>query len=142
LQGTYQHQLTSMTNRLEIRLINDGDAASSLEIYRHYVRSTVISFEYEVPDLNEFRKRIEHITSKYPWIVCVSNNEIIGYAYASDFRYREAYSWSCESTIYLKEGHQGKGTGRILYETLFKILNLQGYYNVFAGLAIPNEKSE
>jgi phosphinothricin acetyltransferase len=34
-----------------------------------------------------------------------------------------------------------KGIGRILYETLFNLMKLQGYYNVFAGVALPNEKS-
>jgi L-amino acid N-acyltransferase YncA len=131
-----------MKPNLEIRLIEAKDTAGALAVYEPYVISTPVTFEYEVPSLEDFAKKIKTNTSKYPWLVCLQNGVVIGYAYASDFRYRAAYQWSHESTIYLSEAAQGKGLGRILYETLFSVLTLQGYYNVFAGVAIPNKKSE
>ena len=69
------------------------------------------------------------------------NNKIIGYAYASKHRYRTAYQWSPESTVYLSPEVHRKGIGRILYETLFSLLKVQGYFNVYAGVGLPNEKS-
>jgi L-amino acid N-acyltransferase YncA len=131
-----------MRNHSEIRLINESDAESVLEIYKPYVLNTIISFEYEAPSLDEYSKRIKTITSEYPWLVCVMDNKIVGYAYASTHRYRTAYQWSPESTIYLSPGFHRRGIARILYSTLFSILKLQGYYNVYAGVGLPNEKSE
>jgi phosphinothricin acetyltransferase len=112
------------------------------EIYRPYVEKTIISFEYEVPSVEEWEKRIAANTAEYPWLVCECKGEIIGYAYGSKHRYRTAYSWSPESTIYLREDFHGKGIAKILYTTLFDLMRLQGYVNVFAGVGMPNDKSE
>lgn len=130
-----------MENTFEIRLINEADAKAVLGIYKYYVDHTIISFEYEAPSQEEYLQRISVNTEKYPWLVCLYNNEIIGFAYGSTHRYRTAYQWSPESTIYLSPDFHTKGIGRILYKTLFEILKLQGYYNVFAGVALPNQKS-
>ncbi|MGB8194584.1 MAG: N-acetyltransferase family protein, partial [Chitinophagaceae bacterium] len=108
-----------MSTDFKIRLITLADAKATLEIYRPYVENTIISFEYEAPDMQEWESRIKTITAEYPWLVCEYQGEVIGYAYGSRHRYRTAYSWSCESTIYLSDKFHHKGVARILYETLF-----------------------
>ncbi len=130
-----------MENTFDIRLINEADAQAVLAIYKYYIDHTIISFEYEAPSLEEYLQRISVNTEKYPWLVCLYKNKIIGFAYGSTHRYRTAYQWSPESTIYIAPDFHTKGIGRILYQTLFEILKLQGYYNVFAGVALPNQKS-
>lgn len=130
-----------MKNKFEIRLINETDAKAASDIYKYYVENTIISFEYEPPTPEEYIQRIKTNTEKYPWLVCLIDDRVIGFAYGSTHRYRTAYQWSPESTIYLAPDFHSKGIGRILYETLFSLLKIQGYYNVFAGVALPNEKS-
>ncbi len=127
---------------LEIRLIRNTDTAEVLEIYRHYVLNTHITFEYEVPTLEEFSNKIEHILLEYPWLVCCYNDGVVGYAYGSRHRAKTAYQWSPEATIYMRPEFQGRGVGRVLYDALFELLRLQGYFNVYAGVALPNEGSE
>ncbi len=130
-----------MNNKYSIRLITENDANEVLEIYSPYVLNTIISFEYDVPTLEEYIQRVKTNTSDYPWLVCLADNKIIGFAYASKHRYRTAYQWSPESTIYLSHEFHCKGIARILYETLFSLLRLQGHFNVYAGVGLPNEKS-
>jgi len=130
-----------MQKYLEIRLIREADVTAVWNIYNYYVENTIISFEYEKPGLEEYAQRISINTEKYPWLVCLCDNKVIGFAYGTTHRYRTAYQWSPESTIYLHPDFHTKGIGRILYETLFSLLKVQGYYNVFAGVALPNEKS-
>lgn len=130
-----------MNNNFEIKLIDETDANDVLAIYKYYVEHTYISFEYEAPSIEEFTQRIQVNTEKYPWLVCLYKNKIIGFAYGSTHRYRTAYQWSPESTIYLAVDFHTKGIGRILYNTLFEILKIQGYFNVFAGIALPNNNS-
>ena len=130
-----------MDHNYTIRLITESDAAGVLAIYAPYVRNTIISFEYEVPSPDEYLQRIKTNTVDYPWLVCLQDDKIIGYAYGSRHRYRTAYQWSPESTVYLAPEVHRKGIARILYETLFSLLRLQGYFNVYAGVGLPNEKS-
>ena len=124
-----------------LRLITVSDTKAVLDIYTPYVLYTTISFEYDPPTEAEFLQRIKTITADYPWLVCLDGEKIIGYAYASRHRARTAYDWSAESTVYMHPDHQRKGLARILYETVFDILRLQGYFNVYAGITLPNEKS-
>ncbi|MBI3233919.1 MAG: N-acetyltransferase [Bacteroidetes bacterium] len=131
-----------MENKFTLRLIETTDCRAVLDVYKPYVLSTAITFEYEIPALSEFSNRIESTSKEYPWLVCLYNDKIIGYTYATKHRYRDAYQWSPESAIYISEEVHRKGIARILYETLFSILRLQGYYNVYAGVVIPNEKSD
>ncbi len=119
----------------------EDDAALALAIYAPYVLNTIISFEYEPPSLEEYRQRIQTVTAEYPWLVCESGGRIIGYAYAGKHRYRTAYQWSPESTVYMSPEFHRQGIARVLYETLFSVLRLQGYFNVYAGVGLPNEKS-
>lgn len=130
-----------MENTYEIRLINESDAQATLAIYKPYVLNTIITFEHEVPTLAEYLQRIKTNTAEYPWLVCLYNNNIIGYAYASKHRSKAAYQWSPESTVYMSPAFHRKGIARMLYETLFSLLRLQGYFNVYAGVSLPNEKS-
>ena len=52
-----------------LRLAAIADAPAILEIYAQYM-DTPITFETELPSLEEFEGRIRAITAEYPWIVC------------------------------------------------------------------------
>lgn len=130
-----------MNSQFSIRLISENDAPEVLGIYAPFINNTIISFEYEAPSVDEFLQRIQNIILEYPWLVCLHGTKIIGYAYASQHKQRKAYQWSCESTVYIAPEFHNKGIARILYNTLFSILKIQGYFNVYAGVSLPNQKS-
>ena len=48
---------------MTIERVTVKDAKKLLEIYAPYVIDTAITFEYEIPDLEEFRDRIRNISS-------------------------------------------------------------------------------
>ena len=85
---------------MKIERVTVEDASELLSIYAPYVLNTAVSFEYEVPALEEFQRRIIDISSKYPYIKAVDNGEILGYAYATAFRARKAYGWSVVVSLY------------------------------------------
>ena len=58
-----------MKKEIKIRTVREEDAAGLLDIYRPYVEKTAISFEYDVPSLEEFRSRITNIMKKHPYLV-------------------------------------------------------------------------
>lgn len=134
--------MTAMKPPVHLRPVQESDAPALCALYAPYVLHTSITFEYEVPSEQEFIGRIRTHTADYPWLVCESEGELLGYAYGCRHRYRTAYQWSPESAIYLAAGAQGRGIGKALYQTLFDLLSLQGYFTVYGGVALPNEKSE
>ena len=68
-----------------IRTATVADAEEILNIYAYYVDNTAITFEYDVPTLEEFQQRIENTLKKYPYLILEENGQILGYAYAGVF---------------------------------------------------------
>lgn len=125
-----------------LKKVTINDAEELLQIYAPYVEDTAITFEYDVPTVEEFRNRIKDISSKYPYIKAVDDNgNILGYAYAASFKGRKAYDWSCEVTIYLRMDERGKGLGKILYSKLEKSLKDMGILNMNACITYPKSEN-
>ena len=127
---------------LVFRFAAENDAEKILEIYKPYVENTTITFEYNVPTIEEFRERIREILKDYPYIVCEYGNEIVGYAYAHRIWSRAAYQWDAELSIYTNEKYAGNGIGKKLYGILLEILKLQNVVNVYGLVTYPNKSSE
>ena len=45
------------------------DANALVAVYAPYVLHTAVTYEYEVPTVEEFRRRIEHTLENYPYVV-------------------------------------------------------------------------
>ena len=125
-----------------IRLAVPDDAGGMLDIYAPFVRDTVVTFEYEVPSLEQFRERIETTLPRYPWLALEQEGQVTGYAYAGRYQSRAAYQWDAESSIYLAPAARGKGLAAPLYRCLMALLEAQGVRNLYGCIAHPNPASE
>lgn len=131
-----------MADEIVFRVATLNDAKALLDIYAYYVKNTSITFEYDVPSLEEFSHRIQTTLKKYPYIVASKNGEILGYAYTGAFVGRAAYDWSVETTIYLKNGCQKMGLGKRLYQKLEVISKAQNILNLNACIGYPSVEDE
>jgi phosphinothricin acetyltransferase len=121
-----------------IRFAKGADAEAVHAIYEPIVRESFISFELEPPSIEEMRSRILTALERYPWLVCVSDSQLLGYAYASSHRTRAAYQWAADVSVYVDARFRRSGIGRGLYTALLQVLREQGFYSAFAGIALPN----
>lgn len=126
---------------MQIRVAVPEDAEALLTIYAPYVKHTPITFEYEIPSVEEFKNRICRTLEKYPYLVAEENGVIQGYAYASAFKTRAAYAWSVETSIYVHPGAGRRGIGSLLYEKLEELLRRQHICNLCACITYPNPAS-
>ncbi len=124
-----------------IRLATQADVPAMLAIYGPFVEHSYVSFETEVPTASAFWQRAQTVLAEAPWLVCTYEDQVVGYAYASAHRSRQAYQWNRELSVYVKEAWRGKGIARALYSTLIELLKLQGYLNTLIGISLPNETS-
>lgn len=133
---------TEMEQKITIRVATPDDAPALLELYAPYVTQTAITFEYEVPTVEEFRSRIAHTLESYPYLVAEMGETLVGYVYVSTFKDRPAYDWSVETSIYVGMEYRRMAVGRKLYEELERILKQQGILNVNACIAYPRQEDE
>jgi L-amino acid N-acyltransferase YncA len=124
-----------------IRLASERDAEQVAAIYAPNVTDSIISFEFEPPTADEMRRRIELTLRRYPWLVCERQGWLLGYAYAGAHGSRWAYQWSVDVSVYVHEEVRRTRVGRALYTSLFAALELQGFYNAYAGATLPNPAS-
>ena len=122
---------------LTLRVATPRDAAALLAIYAPYVRETAVTFEREVPSLEEFERRIATTLEKYPYIVAEQAGKICAYAYASPFKTRAAYEHSIETSIYVNRSVRQIGIGSLLYMALENVLFVQNITNLNACIAVP-----
>ena len=115
-----------------VRIATVEDAEVLLKIYSYYIEHTAITYEYTIPDNEEFRERIRTTLKKYPYLVYEVNDRILGYAYAGPFNRRAAAAWMVETSVYVHRNYGGRGIGKILYEELEKYLKKQNYLTLIA----------
>ena len=127
---------------MKIEIASLEDAQELVEIYRYYVEKTAITFEYEVPSVEEFKQRMVHVMEKYPYLIAKENDQIVGYAYAGAFHARPAYDWAVETSIYVDELRKHKGIGGKLHDALEQVLKTQGILNMNACIAWPDGEED
>jgi len=124
-----------------MRDVTIEDAVQLLEIYAPLVEQTACSFELVPPSVEELSSRIEKYSKSHAWLVAEDAGQVVGYAYATPHRAREAYERSVETSVYVDAEHRGEGVGRELYARLFERLDTIGFHMAFAGIALPNDAS-
>ena len=125
-----------------VRQATKTDMAEIRDIYNYYVKTTTVSFEEEPVSEDEMISRMEAKTAAgFPWLVYEEDGSVLGYAYAGRWKERSAYRYCAETTVYVKNGLQGKGIGSALYAKLLKELRANGLHTVMAVITLPNEAS-
>lgn len=119
----------------------DRDAAACVAIYAPFVECGATSFEEEPPDAATFAARIRETQVRHPWLVAERDGSVVGYAYACPHRYRPAYRWAVETSVYVAAGARRQGYGRALYAELAEHLRRQRFQVACAGITLPNPAS-
>lgn len=126
---------------IRIRVATADDAEAIAAIYAPHVTRGTASFEEKAPAAEDIQARIADIVHDFPWLVADEGGKVLGYAYADRFRTRSAYRWAVETTVYVADGAQRRGVGRLLYGALLDILRRQGFTQAIAAISLPNDAS-
>jgi phosphinothricin acetyltransferase len=124
-----------------IRPAKPEDAASICDIYNHYVRETVVTFEEQPVPATEMAQRMADVAVRLPWLVWEQDGRVLGYAYASAWKARAAYRHSVEASIYLAPEATRRGIGSSLYKALIEDVRNRNVHCVIGGAALPNPAS-
>lgn len=119
-----------------------SDAPRLLEIYSYYVKNTAITFEYNVPSLEEFRHRMKNITLRYPYIVLEADGKVMGYAYAGSFIAAPPTIGHAKGSVYLDRTAKKLGFGRKIYEAMEQRLKDMGILNLYACIGYIDKEDE
>jgi L-amino acid N-acyltransferase YncA len=116
-----------------IRAAKGEDAEAIAAIYAHHVLHGTASFELEPPSGGDWRDKIETVLGRgWPFLVVEADGEVVAYAYATQFRDRPAYAYTCENSVYVRADRLGRGIGRQLLEALVTAAKDAGFRQMIA----------
>ena len=127
---------------MQIRHATPSDAEALRAIYAPYVEQTAITFEYDVPTVEEFAARISGTLEEFPYLVVEDDGRVLGYAYAGRLKARRAFDWAVETSIYLAGDARGRGIGRALHDALADELARMGVTNLYALVAATEDEDD
>ena len=125
-----------------IRNYKSEDCPAILEIINDQISNGVALYDYQPRSLAQQLSIFEEKLQKgFPVIVAEMNNEVVGFGYYSEFRFREAYKFTVEHSVYANKNYIGKGIGKILLAELIVLAKNQGLHTMIGVIDSENESS-
>lgn len=118
---------------LTVRPVMTDDADAIAAIYAHHVLHGTATYEIVPPTVAETTAKIMAVTGRHwPFLVACDGADVVGYAYATQFRDRPAYAYACENSIYVANDRRGHGIGRRLLDALLVAARSHGFRQMVA----------
>ncbi|WEO99646.1 N-acetyltransferase family protein [Streptomyces sp. FXJ1.172] len=119
-----------------VRTATASDLKAVADIYTHYVRHSVATFEEIPPTVAHWKQRLDDLSGrKLPFLVAESDGAVTGFAHASPWRPKPAYRNTVEDTIYLAPDATGLGLGTALLEAVITESARAGMRQMIAVIA-------
>ncbi|MBC9726497.1 GNAT family N-acetyltransferase [Streptomyces sp. TRM68367] len=113
-----------------------SDLRTVADIFTHYVRHTVATFEETPPTVADWERRLDDLTGrKLPFLVAESSGMVAGFACAAQWRPKPAYRYTVEDTVYLAPDATGRGLGAALLSALVAGSTRAGMRQMIAVIA-------
>lgn len=132
MRGAYLSEFT-------IRPATLNDAEQILSVYRPYIENTTDTLAIVVPSLETYKQQIANIIDQLAFVVVEIENKIIGYAFATRFQEnRQAYKFTCITSIYVDPKYHGSGVSHDLYKVLEDKLKKLGIVQLYSNITATN----
>ncbi len=127
---------------MEIRPYQIEDTLAILDIVNHNILNSTALYDYKPRTLeNQIAIFEEKLKKGFPIIVAVDNETLVGFGYYSEFRFREAYKFTVEHSVYAHPIHIGKGIGKLILENLINLAKLQKLHTMIGVIDAENKSS-
>ena len=126
-----------------VRDAREADLPRINEIYNHYVRTSPATFDIEPISAEQRRDWFTRYAMEGPHRLFVADEAgaVLGYADSHQFRAKDAYDTTVETTVYCAADATGRGIGRLLYAALFDALAGTDLRMAIAAITLPNDAS-
>jgi len=128
--------------QVSIRAYKTEDTQAILDIVNHSILHSTALYDYTIRTYEQQRIILEEkINKKFPVIVAEIAGQVIGFGMYSEFRFREAYQFTVEHSVYLDEKFQGKGIGKLLLARLIELAKTQKMHTMIGVIDSENQDS-
>lgn len=127
---------------IKIRPYQTEDTQTILDIINHNILHSTALYDYTVRNYDQQKNILEDKLSKnFPVIVAEFDGQVVGFGMYSEFRFREAYKFTVEHSVYVNESFHGKGIGKLLLQELILLARKQKLHTMIAVIDSENQGS-
>jgi L-amino acid N-acyltransferase YncA len=127
---------------IKIRPYQIEDTQAILEIINYNILHSTALYDYKIRTFEQQKNILEEkINKAFPVIVAEIEGELAGFGMYGEFRFREAYKYTVEHSVYVSNDFQGKGIGKLLLEALIQLAKKQKLHTMIAVIDAENQSS-
>jgi L-amino acid N-acyltransferase YncA len=127
---------------MKIRPYQTEDTQAILDIINYNILNSTALYDYNIRTYEQQKTILEEkINKHFPVIVAVEDDKVIGFGMYSEFRFREAYKYTVEHSVYVNNEHHGKGIGKLLLFELIQLAKHQKLHTMIAVIDAENQSS-
>nr|WP_315160338.1 GNAT family N-acetyltransferase [uncultured Flavobacterium sp.] len=128
--------------KISLRPYQTEDTQAILEIINYNILNSTALYDYNIRSYEQQKNILEEkINKNFPVIVAELNGKVVGFGMYSEFRFREAYKFTVEHSVYVDNEYHGKGIGKVLLQELIRIAKAQNLHTMIAVIDAENESS-
>nr|WP_315202664.1 GNAT family N-acetyltransferase [uncultured Flavobacterium sp.] len=128
--------------KIKLRPYQAEDTQAILDIVNYNILNSTVLYDYNIRTYEQQKSILEEKISKnFPVIVALEEDKVVGFGMYSEFRFREAYKYTVEHSVYVGNDHQGKGIGKLLLQELIELAKQQNLHTMIAVIDAENQSS-
>jgi len=127
---------------IKIRPYKIEDTQAILDIINHNILHSTALYDYKIRNYEQQKNILEEkITKNFPVIIAELDGKVVGFGMYSEFRFREAYKFTVEHSVYVNNDFKGKGIGKLLLLELIAEARKQKLHTMIAVIDAENQGS-
>jgi phosphinothricin acetyltransferase len=128
--------------KIQIRPYKTEDTQAILDIINYNILNSTALYDYKIRSFEQQQNILEEkIHKNFPVIVAELNGQVVGFGMYSEFRFREAYKYTVEHSVYVNAAFHGKGIGKLLLQELILLAKKQKLHTMIAVIDAENQGS-
>ena len=128
--------------KITLRPYKIEDTQAILDIINFNILHSTALYDYTIRSFEQQKNILEEkIIKGFPVLVAELDGIAIGFGMYSEFRFREAYKFTVEHSVYVNENHHGKGIGKLLLQELIQLAKNQKLHTMIAVIDAENQSS-
>ena len=125
-----------------IRPFEVKDTQAILDIINFNIINSTALYDYNIRTFEQQKLILEDKLLKgFPVIAAEIDSKVVGFGMYSEFRFREAYKFTVEHSVYVNQNFHGKGIGKILLQELIRLAKAQKLHTMIAVIDEENQSS-
>ena len=127
---------------IKIRPYKLEDTQAILDIINYNILHSTALYDYKIRTYEQQQNILEEkIIKNFPVIVADLDGQVLGFGMYSEFRFREAYKFTVEHSVYVNESFHGAGIGKLLLQELISLAKKQNLHTMIAVIDSENQGS-